>query len=276
MFIIIKMSSRKSSRKPKKRSQSNELFKNKILAPILIAFLFGGILGYAITQPQVNTLKTNEDVLESQILFLEERINELKIKESELSQSQTVVNTLQSQINSNKLENAALSEKVSLLNSEITVLENTLEDNKVQLSVAIQDAEMSEAEISKLNTRLNSITKTIEKFENDKLLLVELRKEIPSSRSEAYNHWERVKDIAIVSDPTLGPKIDKVISMIDAYYDWLDQQPGVNSTDTDFFNWIVEGNISGAINYTSEIGKFQNDALLAVIIRMDAAISLVS
>ena len=89
------MSSRKTSRKSKKRSQSNELLKNKILAPILIAFLFGGILGYVVTQPQVNTLKTNEDVLESQILFLEERINELKIKESELSQSQTAVNNLQ-------------------------------------------------------------------------------------------------------------------------------------------------------------------------------------
>ena len=270
------MSSRKSSRKPKKRSQSNALLKNKILAPIIIAFLFGGILGYVVTQPQVNTLKTNEEVLESQILFLEGRINELKTKESELSQSQTIVNDLQSQINSNELENEALSQKVSLLNAEITILETSLQDNKAQLSVAIQDAEISEDELSNMNIRLNSLTKTIEKFENDKLLLIELRKEIPSSRAEAHNHWERVKDIAVVSDPTLGPKIDKVISMIDAYYDWLDQQPGVNSTDTDFFNWIVEGNISGAINYTSEIGKFQNDALLAVIIRMDAAISLIS
>ena len=270
------MSSRKTSRKSKKRSQSNELLKNKILAPILIAFLFGGILGYVVTQPQVNTLQTNEDVLESQILFLEERINELKIKESELSQSQTAVNNLQSQINSNEIENEALSKKVSSLNTEITILETALQDNKVQLNVAIQEAELSEDELSKMNTRLTSITQTIEKFENDKLLLVELRKEIPSSRAEAHNHWERVKDIAVVSDPTLGPKIDKVISMIDAYYDWLDQQPGANYTDTDFFNWIVEGNISGAINYTSEIGKFQNDALLAVIIRMDAAVSLVS
>ena len=270
------MSSAKSSRKTKKRSKSNGLSKNKVLAPIIIAFLFGGILGYVATQPQVNTLQTNEDVLESQILFLEERINELKIKESELSQSQTTVNNLQSQITSNELENEVLSKKVSSLNAEITILETALQDNKVQLSTAIQEAEISEDELSKMNTRLDSITKTIEKFENDKLLLVELRKEIPASRFEAHSHWERVKDIAVVSDPTLGPKIDKVISMIDAYYDWLDQQPGANSTDTDFFNWIVEGNISGAINYTSEIGKFQNDALLAVIIRMDAAVSLVS
>ena len=183
------MSTRKSSRKPKTRSQSNELLKNKILVPIIIAFLFGGILGYVVTQPQVNTLKTNEDVLESQILFLEERINELKIKESELSQSQTAVNNLQSQINSNELENEALSQKVSSLNAEITILETSLQDNKAQLSVAIQDAEISEDELSNMNIRLNSLTKTIEKFENDKLLLIELRKEIPSSRAEAHNHW---------------------------------------------------------------------------------------
>ena len=69
------MSSRKSSRKPKKRSQSNALLKNKILAPIIIAFLFGGIFGYVVTQPQVTTLQTNEEVLESQILFLEGLIN---------------------------------------------------------------------------------------------------------------------------------------------------------------------------------------------------------
>ena len=265
-----------SSRKRKRSSQSNTLLKNKILAPILIAFLFGAILGYVVIQPQVNSLKTNEDILESQIIFLEDRIAELKLKESDLSQSQIIVNDLQSQLDSNNFENDALSQKISTLNTELTNLETELQNNKIQLNDSIQRAEVSEAELSKLNSRLGALTTTIEKFENDKLLLVELRKEIPSSRFEAHNHWERVRDIAIVSDPTLGPKIDKVISMIDAYYDWIDQQPGANSTDTDFFNWIVEGNISGAINYTSEIGKFQNDALLAVIIRMDAAISLIS
>ena len=264
------------SRKKKKSSKSNELLKNKIIAPILIAFIFGSILSYVVIQPQVNSLETNEGVLESQISFLEKQITELKIKESELSQSQTIDNDLQSQVTSNERENEAMSQKISSLNNELNVLENQLQDNKIQLSDSILRSEISESELSKLNSRLDSITTTIEKFENDKLLLVELRKEIPSSRNEAHNHWDRVKGIAVVSDPTLGPKIDKVISMIDAYYDWLEDQPGVNSTDAEFFNWIIEGNISGAINYTAEIGQFQNDALLAVIIRMDAAISLVS
>ncbi len=264
------------SRKKKESSKSNELLKNKIIVPILIAFIFGSILSYVVIQPQVNSLKTNEDVLESQISFLENRITELKIKESELAQSQTIVNDLQSQATSNELENESMSQKISSLNNELNVLENQLQDNKIQLSDSILRAEISESELSKLNSRLDYITVTIEKFENDKLLLVELRKKIPSSRNEAHDHWGRVKDIAVISDPTLGPKIDKVISMIDAYYDWLDDQPGVNSTDTEFFNWIVEGNISGAINYTAEIGQFQNDALLAVIIRMDAAISIIS
>ena len=106
------------SRKKKKSSKSNALLKNKIIAPILIAFIFGSILSYVVIQPQVISLKTNEDVLESQISFLEKQITELKIKESELSQSQTIVNDLQSQVTSNELENEAMSQKISSLNNE--------------------------------------------------------------------------------------------------------------------------------------------------------------
>ena len=86
------------SRKKKKSSKSNALLKKKIITPILIAFIFGSILSYVVIQPQVDSLKTNEDVLESQISFLEKQITELKIKESELSKSQTIVNDLQSQV----------------------------------------------------------------------------------------------------------------------------------------------------------------------------------
>ena len=57
---------------------------------------------------------------------------------------------------------------------------------------------------------------------------------------------------------------------------WLENQPGVNATDAEFFDWIIEGNISGALNYTTEIGNFQKDALLTIIIRMAAALSIVS
>ena len=118
-----------SSRKRKRSSQSNTLLKNKILAPILIAFLFGAILGYVVIQPQVNSLKTNEDILESQIIFLEDRIAELKLKESDLSQSQIIVNDLQSQLDSNNFENDALSQKISTLNTELTNLETELQNN---------------------------------------------------------------------------------------------------------------------------------------------------
>ena len=119
-------------------------------------------------------------------------------------------------------------------------------------------------------------TKTKPKVEEKSYLLVELRKEVPTTRLQAQEHWQNVKVIAIQSDPNLGTKIDRVISMINPYYDWLENQPGVNATEAEFFNWIIEGNISGALNYTEEIGKFQNDALLTVIIRMDAALSIVS
>lgn len=265
-----------TARKTKKSTKSTPLLRNRLFVPIIVAFIIGSVFSYVIVQPQVSDLKTNEDVLNSQILFLENQLSDLKEKESKLTQSQIRVDELQSQVNLFEQEHKQLTQEISSLNNEIVIIETELVDKKEELSLSVQQAELSETELVKLNSRLDLISDTIIKFDNDKLLLVELRKEIPTTRFEALDHWKRVKDIAVTSDPNLGPSVDKVISMVDAYYDWIEQQPGVNSTDAEFFDWIVQGNISGALNYTSEIGKFQNDALLTVIIRMDAALSLVA
>ena len=265
-----------SKKRPVKRKTSSPSLRNKLLGSIVVAFLFGSIFGYVLIQPQIDDLATNEVVLRSEINFLNNRINELEIKESELSVSKNTIENLQTKLGSYEKDQNELSQEISVLNNQLEQIEVELEIKQDELGLTVQNAQLSEQELDKANLRLESIKSTIIKFENDKLLLVELRKEVPTTRLQAQEHWQNVKVIAIQSDPNLGTKIDRVISMINPYYDWLENQPGVNSTEAEFFNWIIEGNISGALNYTEEIGKFQNDALLTVIIRMDAALSIVS
>ena len=85
--------------KTKKSTKSPPLLRNRLFVPIIVAFIIGSIFSYVIVQPQVSDLKTNEDVLNSQILFLENQLSDLKEKESKLTQSQIRVDELQSQVN---------------------------------------------------------------------------------------------------------------------------------------------------------------------------------
>ena len=84
-----------SKKRPAKRKTSSTSIRNKLLGSIVVAFLFGSIFGYVLIQPQMDDLETNEVVLRSEINFLNTRINELEIKESELSVSKNTIETLE-------------------------------------------------------------------------------------------------------------------------------------------------------------------------------------
>ena len=88
-----------------------------------------------------------------------------------------------------------------MLNNQLEQIEVELEIKQDELGLTVQNAQLSEQELDKANLRLESIKSTIIKFENDKLLLVELRKEVPTTRLQAQEHWQNVKVIAIQSDP---------------------------------------------------------------------------
>ena len=108
---------------------------------------------------------------------------------------------------------------------------------------------------------------------NYRLLLVELRKELPITRVETSVYWRSLKSIAVKADPSLASPADKVILKIDNYFDWMDKVPPPDSSGEDIVTWQNERSITGALDYNYASANFTREALLSVIVAMDTVVS---
>ena len=282
MPIKKKTSRTKSNRRTKSNKSSSLVILNKYSKSfifILVAFLFGSLLSYSYITPQLSELRAHEEVLNSEIDFLNSRVEDLELTERnlnlEFTDAKTNIAILNQNLMQSEQENIQFNSQINRLNTDVSNLQDNFESQKLELDTILREKDLSDAEVTRINDKLVSIKSVILRFDNDKLLLVEIRKEVPQTRNEAQQHWNNVKTIALQTDSSLGPAIDKVITKIDPYYDWIDKLENVTN-DEEYINWIIEGQLSGAYTYNEEIVQFRNDALLAVIIRMDAALSLIA
>ena len=274
-------------KKKSRRSKSNSRFKSnqsssiiltkysKLFVSIFIAFIFGSLLSYSYITPQLSELRAHEEVLNSEIDFLNSRVEDLELTERNLNDAKANIAILNQNLMQSEQENIQFNSQINRLNTDVSNLQDNFELQKLELDTILREKDLSDAEVTRINDKLVSIKSVILRFDNDKLLLVEIRKEIPQTRNEAQQHWKNVKTIALQTDSSLGPAIDKVITKIDPYYDWIAKLDNVTN-DEEYINWIIKGQLSGAYTYNEEIVEFRNDALLAVIIRMDAALSLIA
>ena len=282
MPIKKKTSRTKSNRRTKSNKSSSLVILNKYSKSfifILVAFLFGSLLSYSYITPQLSELRAHEEVLNSEIDFLNSLVEDLELTERnlnlEFTDAKTNIAILNQNLMQSEQENIQFNSQINRLNTDVSNLQDNFESQKLELDTILREKDLSDAEVTRINDKLVSIKSVILRFDNDKLLLVEIRKEIPQTRNEAQQHWKNVKTIALQTDSSLGPAIDKVITKIDPYYDWIAKLDNVTN-DEEYINWIIEGQLSGAYTYNEEIVEFRNDALLAVIIRMDAALSLIA
>ena len=113
-------------------------------------------------------------------------------------------------------------------------------------------------------------------IERHRLLLVELRKEVPEARDQSIDHWKGIKSIAIKADPALAWSADEVILRIDNYYDWNDRSPGTAIPTLEFATayseWQALFTISGAEAYVEATEMFTEDALLSVINQIESVV----
>ncbi|MCH6554381.1 MAG: aldo/keto reductase, partial [Acidobacteria bacterium] len=86
----------------------------------------------------------------------------------------------------------------------------------------ITDLEGRVADLVLIQDRFVSYGEAMEPLDPDRLLLVELRKDSPNDREAAREYWEGIKKLAVQSDPSLGPKADRVLRLIPAYFDYID------------------------------------------------------
>ncbi len=110
---------------------------------------------------------------------------------------------------------------------------------------------------------IQAITELVDDFENDRLLLAEIRKSPPRAMEEATVYWSQVKSLAVKSNVSLGPKVDRVVNHLPAYIEWLETSGG--GAEASSASYVR----TGANNYFQATDDFWQSVLLALIDRID-------
>lgn len=209
-------------------------------------------IGYATTQPTVQQLNSTVSSLQA----------------SATSTSSTVSRLSE--------ENANLLAKLSTTEAALSAKEAALSAKEAELTKSLKDLTGNQTQLATVKQKLGTIQNVTQKLNNDRLLLSELRKDIPSDLEDARVYWKGVKTIAVKVDPTLGPTVDQILDTLDNYFvSYI--YPLRNSTSIDQFGQIfVDAEFAGAFAYSDAIDQFETDALLAIITHLDNLITLTS
>ena len=183
---------------------------------------------------------------------------------------------LQTSLSSAKSTVDRLNSERANLRAKLNSTDVLLAETQTQLSQTEANLRQNQTELVKVHAKLGLLQNATSKLEVDKILLGDLRKDIPTTRAEARIFWEGVKNRAINADPSLGVSVDKILATLDKYYaDWV--YPAGNATTSQQIGQIlVNASGSGAFDYLDNITKFQQDALLTVIISIDLLTTLLT
>ena len=124
-------------------------------------------------------------------------------------------------------------------------------------------------ERDRLQESLRRFDELYEPLEADRQLLFELRKGLPETRPEAEAQIERIRDLALSSDPArLGQLVDRVSDTAPAFLDW---RFGEFSTTQEFSSAYVE---TGANAFDSSMEEFRSEVLRSVANRLDGLLTI--
>jgi hypothetical protein len=109
------------------------------------------------------------------------------------------------------------------------------------------------------------------KLDADRLLLSEIRKDVPEAREEAELYLIRLKDLAEKSDPVrLVPLFDRVLDQAPIYFEWLETEYE-NQDDQ-----ITEYYVGGARGFAFAMENFRSAVFLVIMNRLDIASRVIS
>lgn len=114
------------------------------------------------------------------------------------------------------------------------------------------------------------INQFIDSLEAARRLLVEIRKEVPTTRSEAELYLARIKELSALSDPVrLVPLANRVLSQAPIYFDWVDGE--FESQEEQ----VAEYYIGGARGFHYALEAFKSAVMFTLINRLDIAARLI-
>ncbi len=154
-------------------------------------------------------------------------------------------------------------------NQDVADLSSTIAGLEEQLSNAIAQLDANQGQ-----DKLGVIRESADTFEKHRLLMVEMRRDVPTTREEARAYWSNLKSIAADADPALVTPINRIILRIDNYFDWDERQPSLSvSVDDNYLSWLESYSLSGASEYGAYVDVFTKDAMLAIINQLDSIVT---
>ena len=142
--------------------------------------------------------------------------------------------------------------------------------NELQAQIDELNAQVATlaAERDRLAGVVDQFNDLYEPMEADRLLLAELRKDLPETRAEADAYLARIQTLALQSDPArLGSAAERMIDAAPAFLDWRDQDFETQEAAAQAF---VD---TGASVFGETFIDLRNAILLTVANRIDAVLT---
>ncbi len=220
-----------------------------------LAALGAGIaIGFVMRQSSIDSLEQANAT----------QIDQLSEAESDLASSSRRVQDLAKTTQSLKDSIAALETDRRNLDSRFEALDRDLEDAQNEVR-RLEDLERRQAAVLDLGLLKDQL-------DADRLLLVEMRREVPNTKDEAEHLWGNIRDLAQRSENSLGSKVDDVTRALPTYYNWRSRaQAGDFATDDEAF---LTYQLIGAGEFEASIDEFWRAFQLVLIDRAGVISSL--
>ncbi len=198
------------------------------------------------------------------------------ISQPTVQQLNSTVNHLQANATSARSTASRLSGENANLLAKLNATQLALSAKEDELTKSLNNLNGNQTQLATVKQRLATIQNLTQRLNNDRLLLGEIRKNVPAGQQDARVYWQGVKAIAVKVDPSLGPSVDQILGTLDNYFvSYI--YPLRNSTSpTQFGQIFVNAENAHAFDYSAAIDAFQSDALMAVATHLDNLITLSS
>ena len=165
-----------------------------------------------------------------------------------------------------EVEPTASVDELRTLVDDLHLANDSLTRDNTALQQAIDELERERDE---LRDSLGRFDELYAPLEADRQLLFELRKDLPETRPEVEAQLDRIRSLALTSDPArLGRVVDRLDDAAPAFLDW---RFGEYVTPQEINEAYIE---TGANAFDSSMSEFRSEALMSVANRLDGLLTI--
>lgn len=249
----------------------------------LAAGLLGASLGLAIALAVLDTGSAPEEPAAAvtddtaTVQTLREQVEELQARLDSVSNAQVQVNEPaadSAQVEELRGDLSAALEREDIALAALSLAQSELELATEEQAGLRQELRVYQSQSAEEIARLETLQEMYDSLDRHRRLLLELRREAPTSKDESLAYWSNIHSVAVDANPALSSEAEKVLIRIDNYYTWKDGGPNPSDSVDEYLNWRKAYAPSGAEAYEEATLGFNQQALLSVVNRIDTVLSL--